>query len=122
MRAVPQLKTTTRNRRHGSYGRLILLVGAAGGLGLWTAVPSTLPTASPISRTSGQAVTARRRREMGQDVRILDPFGVVGGRDSFNPLELIDTGSPDAIDDARMVADMMVAVDVGVLRPSWVWR
>jgi type IV secretion system protein VirD4 len=32
------------------------------------------------------AVTARRRRELGQDVRILDPFEVAGGWDGFTGL------------------------------------
>ncbi|MGH7576778.1 MAG: type IV secretory system conjugative DNA transfer family protein [Longimicrobiales bacterium] len=65
------------------------------------------------------AVTARRRRELGQDVRILDPFEAAGGGDGFNPLDLIDASSPDAIDDARMIADMMVAVDEGAENVHW---
>ncbi|GAC1457516.1 MAG: hypothetical protein PVSMB1_07320 [Gemmatimonadaceae bacterium] len=54
------------------------------------------------------AVTARWRREMGQRVHAFDPFCVVGGDAAYNPLDLINPESPEAVDEARMVADMIV--------------
>jgi type IV secretion system protein VirD4 len=51
------------------------------------------------------AVTARARRSLGQAVHALGPFDAVGGTAALNPLDLIDTGGPDALDDARLVAD-----------------
>lgn len=39
--------------------------------------------------------------------------------DDRGPLDLIDVSSPDAIDDARMIADMMVAVDEGAENVHW---
>ena len=36
-------------------------------------------------------VTARRRKEMGQEVRLLDPFGAVSKRtDALNPFDLFN--------------------------------
>ena len=46
---------------------------------------------------------------MGQDVRLLDPFGVVGETtDALNPLDLIDPVSPDAIDSASELSELIV--------------
>jgi type IV secretion system protein VirD4 len=56
---------------------------------------------------------------MGQRVATFDPFGVVRGTDAFNPLDLIDPGSQDAVDDARLVADMLVVADVRAREPHW---
>jgi len=54
------------------------------------------------------AVTSRWRRGMGQTVRALDPFGLVKGEACYNPLEMVDPNRPDAVDDARLLADMLV--------------
>jgi type IV secretion system protein VirD4 len=54
------------------------------------------------------AVTARWRRAIGQQVHAFDPFRVAGGDAAYNPLELIDPESPEAVDEARMLADMIV--------------
>lgn len=49
------------------------------------------------------AVTARRRREMGQDVRVLNPFGLHTEapwhlpRDRFNPLAALDINHPNIV-------------------------
>jgi type IV secretion system protein VirD4 len=57
------------------------------------------------------AVTARARRSLGQVVHALDPFDAVGGTAALNRLDLIDAESPDALDDARLIADMLVVAD-----------
>jgi type IV secretion system protein VirD4 len=54
------------------------------------------------------AVTARWRRIAGHEVHALDPFDLVDGLAAHNPLDLVDIESPDAPDDARMLADMLV--------------
>ena len=58
-------------------------------------------------------ITARRRGKgahgLGQDVYVLDPFGVSGVPcSSFNPLGEIDTESADLIEDAGMFADALI--------------
>jgi len=61
-------------------------------------------------------VTARYRKQcLGQEVYALDPFRVLQGQSampplpqSFNPLDLIESASESAIDNARLIADMLV--------------
>ncbi len=62
------------------------------------------------------AVTAgwRRKIRWWQAVHAFDPFGVVGGQATYNPLDLIDATRADAVDDARMLADMLVPSPAGV--------
>lgn len=46
---------------------------------------------------------------LGQNVHVLDPFGVSGrAASSFNPLAELDLKSPDLIDDASMFADALI--------------
>ena len=57
------------------------------------------------------AVTARwRRDELKTPVFAFDPFGVAEGdaAATYNPLDLIDAGTTAAVDDARLIADMLV--------------
>lgn len=57
------------------------------------------------------AVTARRRREMGQEVHVIDPFGVSGLATScFNPLDIIEAGAPDAADEAKVLTNTLMHV------------
>jgi type IV secretion system protein VirD4 len=44
-------------------------------------------------------------------VHAIDPFDAVGGTAAFNPLDLVDPRSADAVDDARLLADMLVVPD-----------
>ena len=48
---------------------------------------------------------------LGQRVHVLDPFGIAGGVDSFNPLDMIDASSVGAFDEATLLADMLVVPD-----------
>lgn len=109
--------------RFNDEGHLFTLAPTRSGKGVSAVIPNLLdyPGSAFVVdvKPENAAVTARRRREMGQDVRILDPFGVAGGWDAFNPLDLIEVSSADAIDDARMIADMMVAIDEGAENVHW---
>jgi type IV secretion system protein VirD4 len=64
-------------------------------------------------------LTAEHRRKMGQRVVILDPFHVVGGKDTFNPLDSIDKDSPLAIDDCRDLAAALVIRTGQEKEPHW---
>jgi type IV secretion system protein VirD4 len=109
--------------RFDGEGHLLTLAPTRSGKGVSAVIPNLLDYTGSMFvldvKPENAAVTARRRRELGQDIHILDPFAVAGGWDAFNPLDLIDAGSPDAIDDARMIADMMVAVDEGAENVHW---
>lgn len=65
-------------------------------------------------------VTHRRRREMGQEVLLLDPFQAVGRRtDSLNPFDLFDRPGALLDADAEMLASLL-AGDAGFHKePFW---
>lgn len=75
------------------------------------------------------AMTALQRHRMGDDVKIIDPFGIVAGivqsnpaayRDlfaaelvhsaGFNPLDLLDPNSSSFYEDAAILAEAMIEV------------
>lgn len=100
--------------RYAGDGHLITLVPTGGGKGVSAVIPALLHYPGsilvPDVKPELYAVTARRRREMGQKVVCIDGWDVVGGTDGLNPMDLIDPRSPDALDDAEIVADMMVTI------------
>jgi type IV secretion system protein VirD4 len=65
-------------------------------------------------------VTHRRRKEMGQEVRLLDPFGAIGKKtDSLNPFDLFNRPGALLDADAEMLASLL-AGDVGFHKePFW---
>ena len=65
-------------------------------------------------------VTHRRRKEMGQEVRLLDPFGAVSKKtDSLNPFDLFDRPGALLDADSEMLASLL-AGDVGFHKePFW---
>lgn len=65
-------------------------------------------------------VTSRRRKEMGQEVRLLDPFGAVSKRtDALNPFDLFNRPGALLDADAEMLASLL-AGDVGFHKePFW---
>ncbi|OPH82440.1 type IV secretory system conjugative DNA transfer family protein [Nitrobacter vulgaris] len=65
-------------------------------------------------------LTAARRRAMGQDVYVLDPFGVSGEAEqaSYNPFDDLDPSDPAFIDDVTLLADSLIA-DKNLKDPHW---
>jgi type IV secretion system protein VirD4 len=65
-------------------------------------------------------VTHRRRKEMGQEVRLLDPFGAVSKKtDSLNPFDLFDRPGALLDADSEMLASLL-AGDAGFHKePFW---
>lgn len=88
---------------------LVTIAGTGTGKGVSQVIPTALtyPGSMIIVDIKGEiaAVTARARREMGQEVIMLDPFGAES--DAFNPMELIDPASTDAFDQCKRLARMM---------------
>jgi type IV secretion system protein VirD4 len=60
-------------------------------------------------------ITARQRKEMGQNVHIVDPWGIakVKGIESatFNPLDWLQLGDRDITENAMILADALVVAD-----------
>jgi type IV secretory pathway TraG/TraD family ATPase VirD4 len=103
-----------------------LVSGSRGGKGVGVIVPNLCfwPGSAIIVDPKGEnaTVTARRRGDgsaythaMGQQVRILDPFGEVDLPEElkahYNPLDAIDPESDYAVDDAGRVAASLVVVE-----------
>jgi type IV secretion system protein VirD4 len=66
-------------------------------------------------------LTADRRRAMGHDVRILDPYMLAtNAPDQLNPLDSIEKDSPIALDDCRDLANAMVIRTGEEKDPHWV--
>ena len=123
---LPDAETDRRERRHAEApllryardGHLLTVAPTRSGKGVGCVIPNLLthPGSVVVTDPKGEncAVTARARRAMGHAVYVLDPFGAVDEVPAFtssaavNPLDLIDPRSPDALDDARMLAEMLV--------------
>lgn len=59
-------------------------------------------------------ITAGQRRAMGQDVHIVDPWGIAanaGEASRFNPLDWLEMGDPDITENAMLLADALVVQD-----------
>lgn len=101
--------------RYRGDGHLVTVAPTRSGKGVSVIIPNllTYPGSVVVTDPKGEnyAVTARRRRELGTEVVAFDPFDVVGGTAAFNPLAMIDATTSDAVDDARLIADMLVVVD-----------
>ena len=115
--------------RYDGPGHLLTVAPTRAGKGVGAVVPNLLNHggSTVVTDPKGEnfALTARHRHQrLGQRVVGLDPFGLAdrlglpeseveaaGG--ALNPLDLIDSASPDAADDAAMIADMLVVPQPG---------
>jgi type IV secretion system protein VirD4 len=68
-------------------------------------------------------ITAAARHEMGQEIYVLDPWGLVIGSDEsparFNPLDWLEAGDVDITENAMLLADAMI-VSEGQNDAFWV--
>src|SRR5206468_5892151 len=101
--------------RLDGQGHVLTVAPTRSGKGVSCVIPNLLdyPGSVLVTDPKGEnyAVTARwRREELKTPVLAFDPFGVAEGdaAATYNPLDLIDAGSAEAVDDARLIADMLV--------------
>lgn len=65
-------------------------------------------------------ITARRRREMGHQVVVLNPFNTLTEEtDSLNPLDLLNLEGADIESDSQMLAQMLSEENKGVKDVFW---
>jgi type IV secretion system protein VirD4 len=98
--------------RHRTDRHLLTLAPNRSGKGVSSIIPNLLtwPGSLVVIDPKGEnaAVTARHRREMGQDVHILDPLGITGMRQSrYNPLLWLDAESNTFVEDVALIADSL---------------
>ncbi|HEV7594111.1 MAG TPA: type IV secretory system conjugative DNA transfer family protein [Gemmatimonadaceae bacterium] len=98
--------------RFEGEGHVLTVAPTRSGKGVSCVIPNLLdhPGSILVTDPKGEnfAVTARWRRDIGQQVHAFDPFRLAGGDATYNPLDLIDPESAEAVDEARMLADMIV--------------
>ncbi len=116
----PFLNIGLEDSRH-----MMTIAGSRGGKGATSIIPNLLlweGTALVIDpKGTNAAVTARRRREMGQNVHIIDPFNILEGEKTaqFNPLELLDENSPHIREQISMIAEALVVPDKNQKEKHW---
>lgn len=102
--------------RFNEPGHLLTVAPTRTGKGIGAVIPNALthPGSLVVIDPKGEnaRVAARARRELGQAVHVLDPFGVSGELPAcFNPLDFIRIGTEDAPEDADLVAEMLAQTD-----------
>ena len=94
-------------------GHVITIAPTGTGKGRSCIVPALLRHEGPAividPKGENVAITARRRRELGQQVVVLDPMGLTDEiPGALNPLDLVEATSALSVDIAAMFADAMV--------------
>jgi hypothetical protein len=114
----------SRPLRDAADSHPLVIAPTGAGKGCSVIIPNLLHNGGPaiVVDVKGEvaSVTARHRREIGQEVVVLDSFGVLSTQSgSPNPLDLL-TVSPSAIaDDAFMLAEMIACGSRGTKEPFW---
>lgn len=113
---------------HGE-GHLMTIAPTGAGKGTGCIVPALLRYAGPVividPKGENVAITARRRREMGHRVVVIDPMNITDqAGDTFNPLDVIDISQASAVDEVSALAHAMgMEADSGEARNRyWVQR
>jgi len=97
---------------------MLTIAPTRSGKGVSTIIPNLLTYPGSVfcidPKGENAMVTAKRRRQLGQRVQVLDPWGITGLPSAcFNPLAHIDPDSPDAGDEAMLIADALVQAPNG---------
>lgn len=90
-------------------GHLMTIAPTGAGKGTGCIIPALLRYPGPVividPKGENVAITARRRREMGQRVVVIDPMGITDQPgDALNPLDLIDIELASAVDEVAVLA------------------
>ena len=95
------------------------------GKGRSAIIPNLLTYPGPVTcvdpKGENAQVTARRRREMGQEVVILDPFRTVTDHgDALNPYDLFALPGSEIDGDSEMLVDLITGGDLALGKdPFW---
>lgn len=100
-------------------GHLMTIAPTGAGKGTACIVPALLRCTGPViaidPKGENALITARRRRELGHEVAVIDPMGVTGmDCAGINPMDIIDPDSPTLVDDAMALISAMAPTDMGV--------
>ena len=96
-------------------GHIATVAPTGAGKGTGCIIPALLRYTGPVvvvdPKGENYAVTAERRRKLGQEVILLDPFNITGEetRHRFNPLDLADPSSDRFVEDVATLAALIAA-------------
>jgi type IV secretory pathway TraG/TraD family ATPase VirD4 len=101
------------DQRFRFVGHVVTVAPTGSGKGIGAVIPNllTYPGSCLVLDVKGEnaAVTARARRELGNKVFIVDPFGVTKGEThAFNLLDRIDPTDPECVSESATLADCLV--------------
>ena len=93
-------------------GHLMTIAPTGAGKGTGCIIPALLRYPGPVivvdPKGENVAITARRRREMGQRVVVIDPMGITDQpSDTLNPLDAIDITQASAVDEVSVLAQAL---------------
>ena len=98
---------------------LMTVAGSRAGKGVSTVIPNLIEYPGSLLVIDPKAENADRTRNrrlngLGQQVFVLDPFGISRYQSAaFNPLSMIDPEADTAVDDAALVAEALVIQEEG---------
>lgn len=105
---------------------IITVAGSRAGKGVSAIIPNLLQYPGSVLVIDPKGENARHTKNrrangspavksgLGQDVFVLDPFGVSGHpTSSFNPLSMVDPDADTAVDDAALIAEALVIQEHG---------
>ncbi|AIL13632.1 hypothetical protein IM40_09285 (plasmid) [Candidatus Paracaedimonas acanthamoebae] len=99
---------------------MVLIAPSGAGKGVGIIIPTLLDYDGPVLVTDVKAaenfhVTARRRKELGREVYALDPFKKTTHESgSINILDFLDPESEEVVDDAAMIASLLVPIPTNI--------
>ena len=105
-------------------GHILTCAPTGAGKGIGAVIPNLLdyPGSAFVLDFKGEnyAVTARARRAAGQDVFLIDPFGITSAPShSMNWLDALDPDDPDVVSLSASLADMLVVSSGKESDPHW---
>ncbi|WP_421754173.1 type IV secretory system conjugative DNA transfer family protein [Croceimicrobium sp.] len=104
---------------------MLTIAGSRAGKGATVIIPNLLlwegSTLVIDPKGTNAAVTMRRRKEMGHDVHLIDPFDLLGKDDkaSINPLEFLDPKSLHIREQINVIAEALVVPDENQKERHW---
>lgn len=113
------LQVELKDDRH-----MITIAGTRGGKGISAIIPNLLTFEGSVlcidPKGENAKITARHRRDMGQDVHIVDPFHLVTKYPAcFNPLEDLDPNRLTIREELSVIADALVVPNPNTTDPHW---
>ncbi len=98
---------------HTGGGHILTIAPTGAGKGISCIIPTLLRYPGPVividPKGENYAVTADRRRALGQEVVVLDPVGITGASEpgALNPLDLVDPSDGQSIDDTAALSSLL---------------